>query len=104
MVFKKRPLFVARWLIRGSLRYDQHISTHLGFLEAGLQALVQPLLGAGLSHRPGIRFIPITDPSILREIGMVVRRNARLPDPVVAFQNHVVENVPRLYEQAISGR
>ena len=67
-------------------------------------ALVQPLLGAGLSHRPGIRFIPITDPSILREIGMVVRRNARLPDPVVAFQNHVVENVPRLYEQAISGR
>ena len=82
----------------------QHISTHLGFLEAGLQALVQPLLGAGLSHRPGIRFIPITDPSILREIGMVVRRNARLPDPVVAFQNHVVENVPRLYEQAISGR
>ncbi len=79
-----------------------HLSTQLGFLEAHLKAIIMPLLGCTLSRAPDIKCIPIREPAMEREIGIVTLRNAKASRAVASFLDHVQLNFFDHYEAAIS--
>ncbi len=80
----------------------EHLSTQLGFLEAHLKAIIMPLLGITLSRAPDIKCIPIGEPAMEREIGIVTTRNAKTSRAVASFLDHVQLNFFDHYEAAIS--
>lgn len=80
----------------------EHLSTQLGFLEAHLKAIIMPLLGATLSRAPDIKCIPITEPAMEREIGIVTIPNAKTSRAVASFLDHVHVNFFDHYEASIS--
>ena len=80
----------------------EHLSTQLGFLEAHLKAIIMPLLGITLSRAPDIKCIPIRNPDMEREIGIVTLRNAKASRAVASFLDHVQVNFFDHYEAAIA--
>jgi DNA-binding transcriptional LysR family regulator len=77
-----------------------HLSTQLNFLDAHLRAIIMPRLGISLSRAPEIRVIPIIEPELKREIGIVSLRTLPAAKAVTSFIDHVKENFCGHYEKA----
>ncbi|MEM7058589.1 MAG: LysR family transcriptional regulator [Pseudomonadota bacterium] len=78
-----------------------HLATQLGFLEAHLTAMVIPMLGACLSRAGEVRCVPIEQPVLTREIGIVTLPKGSLPRSVSAFRDHVVQTFATQYDAAV---
>ena len=80
----------------------EHLSTQLGFLEAHLKAIIMPLLAISLSRAPDVKCIPIGEPTMQREIGIVTLRNAKPSGAVASFIDHIQINFFDHYEAAVA--
>jgi DNA-binding transcriptional LysR family regulator len=68
-----------------------HLSTSLGFVEAGLGIAVLPKLATPQSGHPLIATVPIVDPVVSRPIGIVERQGARLSPAAARFKETLVQ-------------
>ena len=75
----------------------QHLSTQIGFLEGGVRAAVVPALGASLCRRGSVRMIPVTEPVLEREIGIITRADGPLSKSAAGFVEFIAENFYREY-------
>lgn len=76
-----------------SLNYEtNHLSTSLGFVEAGLGVSVLPRLATPQSDHPIIVTKPIEDPVVTRTIGLVERRHNRLAPAAQRFRDMLIES------------
>jgi DNA-binding transcriptional LysR family regulator len=69
-----------------------HLSTSLGLVEAGVGISVLPRLATPRDDHPTIVTKPIRDPTVVRTIGIVERRNGRLSPAATRFRNILREN------------
>ena len=79
----------------------QHLSTQIGFLESGLRAAVVPALGASLCLPGTIRMLPITDPPMDRELGIVTRVNGSTSKAVTEFIDFTMKHFTPMYDSKI---
>jgi DNA-binding transcriptional LysR family regulator len=56
----------------------QHVSTAIGMVQAGVGLTVVPRLGIDLADDPGIAAVPLKNPSVVRSIGLLARREQPL--------------------------
>lgn len=68
-----------------------HLSTSLGFVEAGLGASVLPKLATPQSEHPLIATVPIVDPVVSRTLGIVERQGVRLSPAAARFKETLVQ-------------
>jgi DNA-binding transcriptional LysR family regulator len=62
-----------------SWRYEvQHVNTAISLVQAGLGMTVIPRLALDSTVRDGLRVLPLRNPSVSRQIGIVSRRSAPL--------------------------
>jgi DNA-binding transcriptional LysR family regulator len=79
--------------IRLAWNYEtNHLSTSLGFVEAGLGASVLPRLATPQPDHPIIVTKLIEDPVVTRTIGLVERRHNRLSPAAQRFRDMLVES------------
>jgi DNA-binding transcriptional LysR family regulator len=79
--------------IKLSWNYEtNHLSTSLGFVEAGLGASVLPRLATPQPDHPIIVSKLIEDPIVTRTIGLVERRHTRLSPAAQRFRDMLVES------------
>lgn len=64
-----------------------HLSTSLGLVETGVGISVLPRLATPQDGHPTIVTKPITDPTVVRTIGVVERRNGRLSPAATKFRD-----------------
>jgi DNA-binding transcriptional LysR family regulator len=69
-----------------------HLSTSLGLVEAGVGISVLPRLATPRDDHPTIVTKPISDPTVVRTIGIVERRNGRLSPAAMRFRDILREN------------
>ena len=80
----------------------QHLSTQIGFLESGVRAAVVPALGASLCREGSVRMIPIVDPPLDREMGLIKRRTGGLSNSSYAFFQYIQVNFVERYEARVN--
>lgn len=56
----------------------QHVGTAIGMVQAGVGLTVVPRLGIDLADDPGIAAVPLKNPSVVRSIGLLARREQPL--------------------------
>lgn len=56
----------------------QHVGTAIGMVQAGVGLTVVPRLGVDLADDPGIAAVPLKNPSVVRAIGLLARRDRPL--------------------------
>jgi DNA-binding transcriptional LysR family regulator len=69
-----------------------HLSTSLGLVEARIGISVLPLLATPREAHPIIVTRPIAEPTVVRTIGIVERRNSRLSPAAMKFRDLLCEN------------
>jgi DNA-binding transcriptional LysR family regulator len=69
-----------------------HLSTSLGLVEAGVGISVLPQLATPQEDHPTIVTRPITDPTVVRTIGIVQRRNGRLAPAATKFRDLLLDS------------
>lgn len=69
-----------------------HLSTSLGFVEAGLGISVLPKLATPMGGHPIITTRPLKSPSVSRTIGIIKRRNFSLSPPAQQFVDRLVQS------------
>lgn len=63
-------------------RYEvQHIATAASMVIAGVALTVVPRLAIDVAGSPGLKAIPITNPSVARTVGVVTKRGIPLSEP-----------------------
>ncbi len=72
-----------------------HLSTSLGLVEAGVGISVLPRLATPRGEHPTIVTKPIHDPTVVRTMGIVERRNGRLSPAALKFRDILRENWAR---------
>ena len=68
----------------------QHLSTVMGFLAAGIGAAAIPSLALTSTTRANLVYRPLTDPEVIRRIGIIRRRGTALSPAVRSLREHVV--------------
>lgn len=76
---------MARANLRLNWFYETHLNTSLGLVEAGLGICVMPRLATPQEEHPFLVTRPMIDPSIIRTIGVVKRRNGVLSPAAERF-------------------
>ena len=69
----------------------QQLSTLIGFVESGIGGCVLPSLATTLFRSDRIKIIPLSNPVIRRDIGIVTRPKRGLSKPANAFREWLVE-------------
>jgi DNA-binding transcriptional LysR family regulator len=69
-----------------------HLSTSLGLVEAGVGISVLPRLATPRGEHPTIVTLPLGEPSVIRTIGIVERRNSRLSPAALRFREILRES------------
>jgi DNA-binding transcriptional LysR family regulator len=69
-----------------------HLSTSLGLVEAGVGISVLPRLATPQEDHPKIVTRAITDPTVVRTIGIVERRNGRLSPAATKFRDLLLDS------------
>ena len=77
-----------------------HLNTQINFLDAHLRAIIMPRLGISLSRARKIRAIPITEPELKREIGILSLRTSHSSMGVCSFVQHIREHFLAHYDRA----
>jgi DNA-binding transcriptional LysR family regulator len=66
----------------------RHVSTAIAMARAGVGVAIVPRLA--LPDSPGVDlFLPIIDPPLSRRVGIIMRRNTRLPTPIARLTRHI---------------
>ena len=68
-----------------------HLSTSLGFVEAGLGISVLPRLATPSNGHPIITTRPLRSPALSRTIGIIKRRNFSLSPPAQQFVDRLMQ-------------
>jgi LysR family carnitine catabolism transcriptional activator len=71
----------------------QHHYTLGGMVEAGLGVTALPSMSISMLSQPMLRTLPITHPSVVREIGIVKLRGKNLSPAAIAFIRVFKKNV-----------
>ena len=76
----------------------QQLSTLVGFVESGIGGCVLPFLATRLFRSRRIKIIPLSNPVIRRDIGIVTRPRRRLSKPANAFRDWLEKKFDALLE------
>ena len=72
----------------------RHLSTQIGFLESGVNAVVLPALGVSLCRTGEVKVFHIRKPRITRELGLVTRRDGCLNKSAQSFMAFINREFP----------
>ena len=67
----------------------RHVQTAIAMVEAGIGAAIVPRLALPLNLGAGLLALPITDPAMVRRIGIVTRRGAPLRPPAARLARYI---------------
>ena len=76
----------------------QQLSTLIGFVESGIGGCVLPSLATRLFRSERIKIVPLSQPVIKRDIGIVTRPQRELSKPAHAFRDWLAEKFDAFLE------
>ncbi|WDY60443.1 LysR family transcriptional regulator [Pseudomonas sp. PSKL.D1] len=76
---------------RQSICETRHVTTMIGLVEAGLGVAAVPLMAMPAADHPILTRVPLTDPQVMRSVGLIKRRGRTLTPAALALERLVVE-------------
>lgn len=76
---------------RQSICETRHVTTMIGLVEAGLGVAAVPLMAMPAAEHPILTRVPLTDPEVMRSVGLIKRRGRTLTPAAMALERLVVE-------------
>lgn len=76
---------------RQSICETRHVTTMIGLVEAGLGVAAVPLMAMPAADHPILTRVPLTDPVVMRTVGLIKRRGRTLTPAALALERLVVE-------------
>jgi len=76
---------------RQSICETRHVTTMIGLVEAGLGVAAVPLMAMPAADHPILTRVPLTDPVVMRSVGLIKRRGRTLTPAALALERLVVE-------------
>ncbi|WP_192561534.1 LysR family transcriptional regulator [Pseudomonas gozinkensis] len=69
----------------------RHVTTMIGLVEAGLGVAAVPLMAMPAADHPILTRVPLTDPQVMRSVGIIKRRGRTLTPAALELERLVVE-------------
>jgi DNA-binding transcriptional LysR family regulator len=76
---------------RPSICETRHVTTMIGLVEAGLGVAAVPLMAMPAADHPILTQVPLTDPQVMRSVGLIKRRGRTLTPAALELERLVVE-------------
>jgi DNA-binding transcriptional LysR family regulator len=76
---------------RQSICETRHVTTMIGLVEAGLGVAAVPLMAMPGPDHPILTRMPLTDPQVMRSVGIIKRRGRTLTPAALELERLVVE-------------
>jgi DNA-binding transcriptional LysR family regulator len=76
---------------RPSICETRHVTTMIGLVEAGLGVAAVPLMAMPAADHPILTRVPLTDPQVMRSVGLIKRRGRTLTPAALELERLVVE-------------
>ena len=76
---------------RSSICETRHVTTMIGLVEAGLGVAAVPLMAMPAADHPILTRVPLTDPQVMRSVGLIKRRGRTLTPAALELERLVVE-------------
>lgn len=76
---------------RQSICETRHVTTMIGLVEAGLGVAAVPLMAMPAADHPILTRVPLTDPQVMRSVGLIKRRGRTLTPAALALERLVVQ-------------
>jgi len=76
---------------RQSICETRHVTTMIGLVEAGLGVAAVPLMAMPAADHPILTRVPLTDPVVMRSVGLIKRRGRTLTPAALALERLVVQ-------------
>ncbi|APC18930.1 LysR family transcriptional regulator [Pseudomonas frederiksbergensis] len=76
---------------RQSICETRHVTTMIGLVEAGLGIAAVPLMAMPGSDHPILTHVPLTDPQVMRSVGLLKRRGRTLTPAALELERLIVE-------------
>ncbi|MFK0310431.1 LysR family transcriptional regulator [Pseudomonas sp. NPDC090233] len=76
---------------RQSICETRHVTTMIGLVEAGLGVAAVPLMAMPAADHPILTRVPLTDPEVMRSVGLIKRRGRTLTPAALALERLVVQ-------------
>jgi DNA-binding transcriptional LysR family regulator len=76
---------------RQSICETLHVTTMIGLVEAGLGVAAVPLMAMPAADHPILTRVPLTDPQVMRNVGLIKRRGRTLTPAALELERLVVE-------------
>ncbi|WP_223487171.1 LysR family transcriptional regulator [Pseudomonas sp. A-RE-19] len=86
---------------RPSICETRHVTTMIGLVEAGLGVAAVPLMAMPAADHPILTRVPLTDPQVMRSVGLIKRRGRTLTPAALALERLVVEM--KVQQPSVSG-
>jgi DNA-binding transcriptional LysR family regulator len=86
---------------RPSICETRHVTTMIGLVEAGLGVAAVPLMAMPAADHPILTRVPLTDPQVMRSVGLIKRRGRTLTPAALELERLVVEM--KVQQPAVSG-
>jgi DNA-binding transcriptional LysR family regulator len=69
----------------------RHVTTMIGLVEAGLGVAAVPLMAMPAADHPILTRVPLTDPQVMRSVGLIKRRGRTLTPAALELERLVVK-------------
>ena len=76
---------------RPSICETRHVTTMIGLVEAGLGVAAVPLMAMPAADHPILTRVPLTEPQVMRSVGIIKRRGQRSTPAALELERLVVE-------------
>ncbi|WP_449429909.1 LysR family transcriptional regulator [Pseudomonas putida] len=76
---------------RPSICETRHVTTMIGLVEAGLGVAAVPLMAMPAADHPILTRVPLTDPQVMRSVGLIKRRGRTLTPAALELERLVVQ-------------
>jgi DNA-binding transcriptional LysR family regulator len=86
---------------RQSICETRHVTTMIGLVEAGLGVAAVPLMAMPAADHPILTRVPLTDPQVMRSVGLIKRRGRTLTPAALELERLVVEM--KVEQPSVSG-
>jgi DNA-binding transcriptional LysR family regulator len=86
---------------RQSICETRHVTTMIGLVEAGLGVAAVPLMAMPAADHPILTRVPLTDPQVVRSVGLIKRRGRTLTPAALELERLVVQM--KVVQPAVSG-
>jgi DNA-binding transcriptional LysR family regulator len=86
---------------RPSICQTRHVTTMIGLVEAGLGVAAVPLMAMPAADHPILTRVPLTNPQVMRSVGLIKRRGRTLTPAALELERLVVEM--KVQPSAVSG-